>query len=84
MLIKNEYVKAVYAFSLNGLIVTLRIDLLILRNWTVIQYIKDPVPANIEKCWLSIPPFFDTDEFPFIITSGRVSYNLVNLKSGQI
>ena len=29
-------------------------------------------------------PFFDFDEYPFVVSSGLVNYSLVNVKTGKV
>ena len=59
-------------------------DLIVVQNWKVTNYIADPVSGNRNKKWLSTLPCFDNEKLPFIVSSGGVSYNLVNINSGKM
>ena len=58
--------------------------LLIVQDWKVIHEIEDPVPGNTEKFWQLPLPGFDMVDFPFLISSGKESYNLVNVNDGTM
>ena len=55
--------------------------LFIVHNWRVVMLIKDPDIRNISK--YSITPFlgFNEETFPFVVTSGESSINIVNVKT---
>ena len=56
--------------------------LFIVHDWKVVLRIDDPDASNINK--YSITPFagFDLAKFPFVVTSGESSLNIVNVKTG--
>ena len=60
------------------------VDLLLLDNWQVTGYITDSQKGNLYKTWIAPLPDFDLDTFPFLVVSGRESFNLVNLKVRQM
>ena len=37
-------------------------------------------PGNTDKFWLEPVPGFDVETFPFIVSSGHESLNLINVK----
>ena len=85
MLIYNEYVNSICEFVENQFLISvLPTDLLVVSGWTVLHTVVDPVPGNIEKFWLSPPPQFDLENFPFVVSSGQISFNLVNVKTGEM
>lgn len=59
-------------------------DLLIVVDWKVIYEIGDNAPGNTEKFWHIPLPGFDIETFPFLMTSGKESYNLINVKDGTM
>ena len=80
MLVEKEEIESICAYPPDGLIVSVKpTDLILVRNWKVISYISDPAPGNIFKHYQSVLPFFNIDECPFVVTSGDVGYNLVNV-----
>lgn len=82
MLLKKELVNGMLEFAPNKLVMFINpTDLLIANNWQVVNIIKDPRAGNCMKQWLQPLPGFDSEQFPFIVTSGKQSYNLVNLKT---
>ena len=85
MLLKKEQVTAIYEFAVNRLIMSIAPrDLLITHNWQVAHIIQDPRAENIGKKWICPLPTFDKDLFPFIVTSGRNEFSLVNLKTHSV
>ena len=86
MLLLNEYVLAVYGYARSKLLVYADSSklLLIFDKWQAIHEIKDPNTGNIYKCWISTVPLFDTETFPFVVVSGYESFNIVNVKSGEM
>ena len=80
---KKEDVYAVLEYALNRLLAFIQpTDLLVIDSWQVVYRIEDPSKTNIQKCWLAPLPDFDHESFPFVITSGAESYNIVNVKEG--
>ena len=59
-----------------------RFQLVILHDWKVIHYISDPSVGNGEKYWHWTLPGFTNTDFPFVLTSGKECYSLVNVKEG--
>ena len=83
ILLKKEDVYAVLEYALNRLLAFIQpTDLLVIDSWQVAHRIEDPSKTNIQKCWLAPLPGFDHESFPFVITSGAESYNIVNVKEG--
>jgi len=85
MFIEEEKVNSICAFPPDGLLLSVDpANFLVVRNWEVIHFIKDPVQGNRSKNWQTMVPFFDIDEYPFCVSSGLVSYSLVNVKTGKL
>ena len=59
-------------------------DLLILHNWKVIKQIVDKQAGNLDKFWIDKLPGFDLDTFPFLVCSGRETFNLINVTKGKM
>ena len=55
-------------------------DLLVVHDWCTIRKIEDPNQANISKYWIARMPFFDEETFPFLVSAGYETFNLVNVK----
>jgi len=82
MLLKNEKVESICEFAINRLVLGIfPRDLIVTQNWQVAHIIKDQNLANSLKHWISPLPGFDKDSFPFLLCSGRKSFNLVNVKN---
>ena len=58
--------------------------MLLIEDWTKVIEIRDPTFANGWKYWLQKMPGFDEEEFPFCITQGAQSFNLINVKEHTI
>ena len=85
MLFKNEYFHSACEFDINCFLISVSNgSLLIVKNWEVTVSLDDSEPGNNEKYWLKPLPFFDSEKFPLLITSGRLSFNLVNIKTGKM
>ena len=54
---------------------------MIVEDWKTTKIIKDSRSNNRLKQWLHPMPGFDVENFPFIISSGMESFNIVNLKT---
>ena len=59
-------------------------DLIIAENWQKVRLIEETNLENTDKCWLSTIPGFDFDSFPFLVSSGSQTYNLINVKTGYM
>ena len=55
-------------------------DLMILHNWQVVKQIIDPVFSNTLKYWIKPLPGFDEEEFPFVVCSGWMTFNIINVR----
>ena len=82
----NEYVNSGREVAPNRIICFADVvkNLLIVQDWKVIHEISEPEPGNTEKFWQEPLPGFDLDYFPFLLTSGKESYNIVNVKDGHM
>ena len=56
--------------------------LLFVKNWQVANKIQVKQNFSLEKNLLL--PSFDMESFPFALSYGRDSYDLVNLKTGKV
>ena len=84
-LFRNEQVRSIFEYAPNNLIAHISpTDLVILVNWQVMQLIQDPQSGNHNKVWFQSLPGFDSVLFPFLVVSGRESFNLINLKDGRM
>ena len=83
--IKDEQVRSIYEFAPGKLIVHVSpCDLLLIENWKLYRYISDDHKGNHYKTWFVPLPNFNPETFPFIVVSGRESFNLVNLKERRM
>ena len=55
-------------------------DLLIIQDWKVISQIIDPEYSNTQKYWIEALPGFDENEFPFVVCSGWLTFNIINVR----
>ena len=86
MLLEREYPETCTEFATDKFIIWSSGShvLLIVNNWKVIHAVKDEVAGNDQKSWQAPLPYFDADNFPFIMVSGMKSYNLCNVKTGKL
>ena len=54
----------------------------LVHNWQVTRRINDPDTKNINKYTYYLFPEFDEEDFPFIVSSGESTMNIVNVKTG--
>ena len=59
------------------------IQLLMIHDWEVVKVFDDPNLGN-SKYAVCAMPGFHIDEFPFLVTNGRVSINLLNVKEKEM
>ena len=59
-------------------------DILIVHDWKIKKIIYKIEPGNFNKHWLRPLPDFDLDKYPFLISSGREFYSLINVKTMRI
>ena len=57
-------------------------DLLIVENWIKKQIIPEDNVNNTSKQWFSKFPGFEEKSFPFLVCSGKESFNLINVDLG--
>ena len=82
IIIKNTSASQALEFAENKILVTVQdgTHILLIANWEVITVIKDPSNGNWQKYWIQKMPGFDEETFPFCITQGAQSFNLINVK----
>ena len=83
ILLTNEYIISAHEFGEGSLVIHVQeIDVLLVKEWKVVKVISEKDPGNARKYWFQPLPFFDPEEFPFIVCSGTKSFNLINLHTG--
>ena len=73
-------ITAILEFAKNKLLVAYGINLLVIKNWFKVMKIDEPNQISNEKYWLATMPGFDEETFPFCISHGSPSFNLINVK----
>ena len=58
--------------------------MLLMKVWEVMCRTNDPDSRNINKCSLISLEGYDLDMFPFVVTSGESTFNLVNVRIGYM
>ena len=53
-----------------------------MQDWKVIHEIAEQDVGNTDKNWQLPLPGFHMEDFPFLISSGKESYNFINVKDG--
>lgn len=84
MLIQNEYVASVHEFAENNLLVYAKPDFLVVKDWEVVHTIAEPSSGNFQKWWQSCLPGFHPESFPFVVSSGVETFNLVNTQEAKM
>ena len=85
MLIRNEVVDSVCEFAESRFLVHVKdTDLLIIQYWQVIHTVNEPDPTNIEKYWMSPLPYFHPVTFPFLVCSGKKTFNIINVQTSRM
>ena len=55
-----------------------------MHDYQVVKRIQESNVGNNDKYWFCALPGFNEVEFPFIVVSGFESFNLVNVKTGNM
>ena len=85
LIIRQDYVEAIYEYATDKMIVHLRPkDLLIINKMQVCKRIEEDDPSNVCKYQMTTLPNFNEDILPFIALSGGKSLNLLNLAKGTM
>ena len=85
MFLDKEIVRAVLEFAPDKMLLHIRpIDLLVTHNWEVVSRIEDPNVGNTQKFWFCELPNFNAETFPFVLVTGRESFNLLNVKTSAM
>ena len=85
ILIRHLEIAQAYEYARNKLIISIHpANLLLVDNWFVTNEIADANELNTEKYWVLPLPNFNPDSFPFLVCSGRESFNLVNVKTAKM
>ena len=84
MLIIDWKVESICEFDYNKILVHLQwTDLLVIDNWEMIQRVTISGQFTMERSML-LPGFNFEDGFPFIVSYGKESFDLINIKTGCI
>lgn len=85
ILFKTEAIQGVCEYAPNKFIFYGRQEhLFLVDNWRVTKRINDPDSKNINKYSINMFEGFNLEAFPFIVTSGESTFNLVNVKTGHM
>ena len=76
----DEKVEAILEYAENKMILSLSTDMVLLRNWQVVKVLNKLSQGNFNKHYLMPAPEFDEKTFPFIISSGREFFNIINVR----
>ena len=66
-----------FLFGLGG-----SVDLVIVKEWNVVERITGQDSGNIETVLIELRSFFDINSFPFVISKGSQTIQLINVQSG--
>ena len=82
---KTEAIQGLVEFAPNKLCFYGRqAHLFIVEDWKVMKKIDDPDGKNINKYSFQVFPGFDLKNFPFIVSSGESSFNIINVSTGHM
>ena len=83
ILLKQFIIRSLVEFSPNKILAHYYPNnLLIIKDWEKVHYIDCSAnPGNVDKLCLVPMPGFDEENFPFIVSSGHESLNLINVKN---
>ena len=85
MMFMNEACHAICEYKPNKMVIHATLThLFIVNDWKVLHRIDDGDSKNREKHFISPIPNFDEVKFPFIITSGESSFNILNVNNGEM
>ena len=85
ILFKVEAIQGVCEYAKNEFVFYGRQEhLFIVKNWEVSRRINDNDSKNINKYSINMFHGFDLNDFPFIVTSGESTFNIVNVKTGHM
>ena len=85
ILFKVEAIQGVCEFAKNQFVFYGRQEhLFIVKDWKVVKRINDSDSKNINKYSINMFHGFDINNFPFIVTSGESTFNILNVKTGHM
>ena len=58
--------------------------MLLISNWVPTRVVYKVAPGNFYKHWIRPIPGFDEEYYPFLVCSGRESFNLINVKDADM
>ena len=82
IIIMSSDITAVLEFAKDKLLVAIDGILLIVHEWKVVKRVDEPSLTNSGIYWLAKMPGFDINTFPFCISQGSPTFNLINVKEG--
>ena len=85
MFIENEYFISACEYDEGSFVVQVAdTDILLVENWIVQKVIAETDAGNTMKYWFKPIPHFHPVHFPFIVCSGKIAFNLINLNTGKM
>ena len=85
ILFKTEAIQGICEYAPNELALFGRQEhIFIVVDWEVKRRINDADIKNINKYSLNRFYGFDKNDFPFIVSGGESTFNIVNVKSGHM
>ena len=82
LLVESQYINQVLEFAKNRMLIVLDMtQLLVVHNWRIVHSFEDPSLQGRRGLWMCPMPYFNIDNFPFIVSSGRESINIINVKT---
>ena len=85
-LLKHEEVHNLFEYAPGKIIVSVyETDFLLLDNWKCLNVIiRDSQVGNDNKFWIDFMHGFDVEKFPFLVCSGRETFNFINVKDQEM
>ena len=67
-------------YAENKILLSLSTDMVLLQDWKVVKVFNKLSQGNFNKHQLTPVPEFDEERFPFIVSSGREFFNIINVR----
>ena len=84
MLMWYENVEAILEYSPEKMIMTLRPSIfLFVDEWVAIKHLKQE-ERNFDQWSLKKLPGFNEDDFPYVVSSGKNYFSLINVKENLV
>jgi len=79
--VQSDQITALLEFAENQMLIAIvGRSLLVVRDWKVINWVQEPSLVSSNIYWLVKIPGFDLDKFPFCVSQGSPTFNLINIK----